>query len=194
MLLALAISFRVRGVSVSRHAAYKAAATKAEIERPLTSPFSITASPTASLSFNLSNSLNACRKLRSTGSWTWLRLSQVLNLSIVLFIEADKGLPDASLSTGPIIVASPMSCIAREVGIPARLLSSCSSFENARHSGPVSSILSVTTNPQFPQNISPLELSVTMGPFPQRGHLSLNTDISFTIFHTIKLTAFRQLV
>jgi hypothetical protein len=40
MLLALAISFKVRGVSVSRHAAYRAAATKAEIERPLTSPFS----------------------------------------------------------------------------------------------------------------------------------------------------------
>src|ERR671911_508174 len=113
---------------------------------------------------------------------------------MVLFIEADNGLPEASLSTGPIMVASPMSCIAREVGIPARLLSSCSSFENARHSGPVSSILSVTTNPQFPQNISPLELSVTIGPFPQRGHLSLNIDISFTNFFTIKLAAFRQLV
>jgi hypothetical protein len=38
-LLAFAISFRVRGVSVSRHAAYNAAATRAEIDRPLTNPF-----------------------------------------------------------------------------------------------------------------------------------------------------------
>src|SRR5215216_778799 len=113
---------------------------------------------------------------------------------MVLFIDADNGFPEASLSTGPIMVASPMSCIAREVGIPARLLSSCSSFENARHSGPVSSILSVTTNPQFPQNISPLELSVTIGPFQQRGHLSLNIDISFTFFLTIGSPAYLQLV
>src|SRR5690242_10905595 len=142
--------------------------------------FSMTASESASLSFSLSSSLNACLKFLSTGSWTWLLLSQVLSLSIVLFIDADKGFPEASLSIGPIIVANPMSCMAKEVGIPARLLSSCSSFEKALHSGPVSSILSVTTNPQFPQNISPLELSVTMGPFPQRGHLSLNNEISFT--------------
>ncbi len=40
MLLALAISFRVLGVSVSRHAAYNAAATRAEIDLPLTNPFS----------------------------------------------------------------------------------------------------------------------------------------------------------
>src|SRR5919199_674432 len=106
---------------------------------------------------------------------------------MVLFIDADNGFPEASLSTGPMIVASPISCIARDVGIPARLLSSCSSFENARHSGPISSILSVTTNPQFPQNISPLELSVTIGPFPQRGHLLLNIEISFTKFFHHKI-------
>src|ERR671927_774845 len=140
----------------------------------------MTASPTASLSLSLSSSENAWRKLRSTGSCTWLRLSHVLSLSIVLFIEAERGLPDASLSTGPIMVASPMSCMASDVGIPVLLLSSCSSFENARHSGPSSSILSLTTKPQLPQNISPLELSVTIEPLPQRGHRSPNIEISFT--------------
>src|SRR5438445_9874532 len=97
------------------------------------------------------------------------------------------------------IVARPISCMASDVGIPARLLSSCSSLEKARHSGPISSILSVTTNPQLPQNISPLELSVTIGPFPQRGQRSLNTDISFTKFlhHKIsddKKGRFRHLI
>src|SRR6188472_3862556 len=100
---------------------------------------------------------------------------------MVLFIEADKGLPEASLSTGPIIVANPISCIANDVGTPALLRSSCSSFENALHSGPVSSILSVTTKPQLPQNISPVELSVTIGPLLHLGHLSPNIEISFTI-------------
>src|ERR671933_495583 len=144
----------------------------------------MTASPTASLSLSLSSSENAWRKLRSTGSCTWLLLSHVLSLSIVLFIEAESGLPDASLSTGPIIVASPMSCMASDVGMPVLLLSSCSSFEKARHSGPSSSILSLTTKPQLPQNISPLELSVTIDPLPQRGQPSPNMEISFTNFPT----------
>src|SRR6476660_4460834 len=140
----------------------------------------MTASESASLSFSLSSSLNACLKFLSTGSWTWLLLSHVLSLSIVLFIDADSGFPEASLSTGPIIVANPISCIANDVGTPALLRSSCSSFENALHSGPVSSILSVTTKPQLPQNISPVELSVTIGPFPQRGQRSVNKEISLT--------------
>src|SRR5688572_22290189 len=95
-------------------------------------------------------------------------------------MEAESGLPDASLSTGPIIVASLMSCMASDVGMPVLLLSSCSFFEKARHSGPSSSILSLTTKPQLPQNISPLELSVTMEPLPQRGQRSPNMEISFT--------------
>src|SRR5437660_6481572 len=131
--------------------------------------FSMTASESASLSFNLSSSLNACLKFLSTGSWTWLLLSQVRSLSIVLFIDAESGFPDASLSAGPIIVASPMSCIASDVGVPVLLRSSCSSLENDLHSGPDSSTRSVRTNPQPPQNISPVVLSVTIGPFPQRG-------------------------
>src|SRR3712207_2701696 len=160
----------------------------------------MTASPTASLSLSLSSSENAWRKLRSTGSCTWLLLSHVLSLSIVLFIEAERGLPDASLSTGPIMVASPISCIARDVGMPVLLLSSCSSFEKARHSGPSSSILSLTTKPQFPQNISPLELSVTIEPLPQRGQRSPNMEISFTIIsprseeHTSELQSRQYLV
>src|SRR5713226_3424195 len=131
--------------------------------------FSMTASESASLSFSLSSSLNACLKFLSTGSWTWLLLSQVLSLSIVLFIDADRGFPEASLSAGPIIVASPMSCIASDVGVPVLLRSSCSSLEKDLHSGPDSSTLSVSTKPQPPQNISPVVLSVTIGPFPQRG-------------------------
>src|SRR6188472_1679271 len=106
---------------------------------------------------------------------------------MVLFIEADKGLPEASLSTGPMIVANPISCIASEVGTPALLLSSCSSLEKALHSGPVSSIRSFITKPQFPQNISPVELSVTIGPLPHLGHRSPKSDISLTIHFTTKL-------
>jgi hypothetical protein len=99
-------------------------------------------------------------------------------------MEAESGLPDASLSTGPMMVASPMSCIASDVGMPALLRSSCSSFEKARHSGPSSSILSLTTKPQLPQNISPLELSVTIEPLPHRGQRSPNIEISLTNFFT----------
>src|SRR5919107_5093577 len=112
---------------------------------------------------------------------------------MVLFMDAESGLPEASLSTGPMIVANPISCIAKDVGTPALLLSSCSSLENALHSGPVSSILSVTTKPQLPQNISPVELSVTIGPLPHLGHLSPNIEISFTtLYHQKPYKAFSQ--
>ena len=98
--------------------------------------FSITASEIASLSFSRFNSLNACLKFRSTGSCTWLLLSQVLNLSMVLFIEAVSGLPEASLLTGLMIVAKPISCMVSDVGAPALVLSPCSSWVNDLHSGP----------------------------------------------------------
>src|ERR1051326_4743596 len=88
---------------------------------------------------------------------------------MVLFMDAESGFPDASLSAGPIIVASPMSCIASEVGVPVLLRSSCSSLENDLNSGPDSSTLSISTNPNPPKNISPVVLSVPIGPFPQRG-------------------------
>ncbi len=60
-------------------------------------------------------------------------------------------------------VANPMSCIAKEVGTPARLLFS-PSFENDLHSGPDSSTLSVITKPHFPQKFSPVVASVTNVP------------------------------
>src|SRR5439155_11452809 len=134
--------------------------------------FSTTASETESLSESLSSSLNACLRFLSTGSCTWLLLSHVLSLSTVAFIEAERDLPEASLFTPPITVARPMSCMAIEVGIPPLLLSSFSSFEKARHSGPASSIFSLTTKPQLEQKSSPPAVSTIIGPFPQRGHLS----------------------
>src|SRR5574342_342281 len=133
--------------------------------------FSITASESASLSFNLPRSLNACLKFLSEDSCAWLLLSHVLRRSIVLFMDADSGFPVTSLFACPIMVASPMSCIASEVGEPVLLLSSYSSFENERHSGPESSTRSVITKPHPPQNLSPVVLSVSMEFFPQRAHL-----------------------
>ena len=44
--------------------------------------FSITASFSASLALSLSSSENACLKFLSTGSWTWLLLSQVRSLAL----------------------------------------------------------------------------------------------------------------
>src|SRR5206468_2869695 len=78
-------------------------------------------------------------------------------------------------------LTSPMSCIASDVGVPVLLRSSCSSLENDLHSGPDSSTRSVRTNPQPPQNISPVVLSVTMGPFPQRGHRPPEPKVSRVI-------------
>jgi len=45
-------------------------------------------------------------------------------------------------------------------------------LENDLHSGPDSSILSVITNPHFPQKFSPVLASVTRVPFPHLGHRS----------------------
>ena len=87
---------------------------------------------------------------------------------MVLFIEADSGFPVESEFSWPIMVASPMSCTASEVGMPVLALSSYSSFENARSSGPELSIRSVITMPHPPQNLSPVTPSVTIKLFPQR--------------------------
>ena len=56
---------------------------------------------------------------------------------MVLRMVAESGLPVASLSVCPITVASPMSCMASEVGVPVLALSVPSSLENERHSWPV---------------------------------------------------------
>ena len=87
------------------------------------------------MSESLSSSLKACLRFLSIGSCTWLLLSQVLSLSTVAFIEAESDLPEASLFTPPMTVASPMSCMAIEVGIPPLDRSSFSSLEKALHSG-----------------------------------------------------------
>src|SRR5579875_1074328 len=77
--------------------------------------------------------------------------------------------------------------MASDMGMPARLRSFFSSFENARHSGPVSSILSFTTNPQKPHTISPLAGSTTMGPLPHLGHLSPAAPLSLPDVSFLKL-------
>src|SRR5579872_5259809 len=112
---------------------------------------SVTASETDNFSDNLRSSLNACFRFLSADSWTWLLLSQVLIRSTLDFMAPESDLPAASLFSPPMIVARPMSCIATDVGRPVLLLSSFSSFENDRHSGPVSTTLSLTTKPQLVQ-------------------------------------------
>ena len=143
----------------------------------------MTASEMASLSLRRLSSLNACLKFRSTGSWTWLRLSQVRRRSMVLFMDAASGRPEASLLTGLITVARPMSCMVSDVGAPALARSPCSSCENDRHSGPDSCIFSVTTYPHFEQNISPDSLSVTSLPLAHLGQVSWGLAFSTISLH-----------
>src|SRR5574340_304636 len=106
---------------------------------------------------------------------------------MLLFMDADSGFPYASLFTGPMTVASPISCSASEVGIPALLLLSYSSLENERHSADDSSNLSINTNPQFPQNLSPVMLSVIIWIFPQRGQLSVLGENTRFIIYCLEL-------
>jgi len=73
-----------------------------------------------------------------------------------------------------------MSCIANDVGTPARLRPSCSSFEKDLHSGPNSETLSVITKPHLPQKFSPVFASVTSPALPHLGHLSYALTL-FTI-------------
>src|SRR5256885_15729191 len=134
--------------------------------------FSTTESETESLSESLSSSLKACLRFLSIGSCTWLLLSQVLSRPTLAFIEADSDLREASLLMPPMTVPRPMSCMAIDVGIPPLDRSFFSSLENALHSGPTSSIFSLTTNPQLLQTSSPPALSTIIGPFPHLGHLS----------------------
>ena len=108
---------------------------------------------------------------------------------MVLFIDEERGFPVESLFVGPIIVARPMSCIAKEVGTPARLRPSCSSFENDLHSGPDSDTFSVRTKPHLPQKFSPVFASVTSVAFPHRGHFSFGI-IFFTMSISFYLAYF----
>jgi hypothetical protein len=69
--------------------------------------------------------------------------------------------PLASFPVFEIIVARPLSCLAREVGAPVLDLLFFSSGVNARHSGLIiSSDFSLITIPQLPQKTSPDSESV----------------------------------
>src|SRR5208282_1647714 len=131
-----------------------------------------TASLTVSLSAYLCNSLKACLRFLSADSWAWLRRSHVLSLSTVDLIEPESVLPEASLFSPPMTVASPMSDMATEVGRPTLLFSSFSSLEKDLHSGPASAIFSLRTKPQLLQNSSPPEESIIIGLWAHLGHLS----------------------
>src|SRR5450759_2042820 len=112
---------------------------------------SVTASEMESFSESLRSSLKACFRFLSADSCIWLLLSHVLIRSTLDFIAPESDLPAASLFSPPMIVARPMSCIAIEVGRPVLLLSSFSSLENDLHSGPVSTVFSLTTKPHLLQ-------------------------------------------
>jgi hypothetical protein len=99
---------------------------------------------------------------------------------MVLFIVDVRGFPEESLFIGLMIVASPLSCIANDVGAPVRVGSAPPSFENDLHSGPESCKVSVITKPHFPQNLSPVTLSANMEFFPQRPHVESALIISKT--------------
>ena len=72
------------------------------------------------MSFSRFSSPNACLRFLSEASCIWLLLSQVRSLSMVERIDAVSGFPVASRLSGLITVASPMSCIVKDVGEPAR--------------------------------------------------------------------------
>jgi hypothetical protein len=79
----------------------------------------------------------------------------------VEYIAVSNFCPLASLPVFDIIVARPLSCLAREVGDPVLALSFSSSGVNARYSGLVmSSDFSLMTIPQSPQKTSPDSESV----------------------------------
>ena len=117
--------------------------------------FSITASDSPSLSFNISSWEKACHKFLSVELRYRVRESHVLNLLKVECMCVSNFCPLASLSVFEIIVASPLSCFAREVGDPVLALFSCSSMVKARHSDLISSDFSVITIPQLLQTTSP---------------------------------------
>src|SRR2546425_12560215 len=86
-------------------------------------------------------------------------------------MEPEIDLPIASLSARPIIVARPISWEAIEASNPVLLLSSPpSSLGEFLHSGPSSSILSLSTKPQLLHISSPLPSSSTREAFPHLGH------------------------
>src|SRR5690348_6955397 len=91
---------------------------------------------------------------------------------MVIRIAGSSLLPLASLLVLPITVDKPMSCLAKDSGIPILVLNSGSEVENTRHSGRTSCIWSEITLPHFTQIISPESESVIILSLPQPGHLS----------------------
>src|SRR6185312_5697566 len=134
---------------------------------------STTVSGRESCDFIVSRSVNACLKLESF-PLDLLLLSHILSLLNVFFMYPDSEWPAASLSCTPIEVARPMSCTARLDLAPVLLLSLNCSTSKERDSGPMVSIFSIKTRPQLAQRISPVLLSVTIGPLRQtlRVHFS----------------------
>jgi hypothetical protein len=104
---------------------------------------------------------------------------------MVLFIEEDNGLPVASLLAGLITVDSPLSCIVSDVGAPVLAVSTPPCVENDRFSGPDSSTFSVITKPHFPQNCSPVTLSVNRDFFPQREQLEFGFKVIILVYYPI---------
>jgi hypothetical protein len=89
---------------------------------------------------------------------------------MVLFIGAASDLPDASEFELPITVESPMSLRVIVIGAPVLILS-VESSEKLRHSGPWSTLFSLTTKPQLLHDSSPVVESSTSVLLPQLGHL-----------------------
>src|SRR5712692_9317565 len=112
--------------------------------------FSTMTSDNPSLSFKLSSSLKACLRLFSTLVGKRILESHVLSLFILECIASSNLCPLESLLVHPIIVESPISYRARELGRPV-----LPSAMKVPHSGPLTGILSNTTKPQLPQMISP---------------------------------------
>lgn len=133
--------------------------------------FSITELDKDSLSFSVDISVSACLRFLSAFSFDLLLLSHVLSRVMVLFIDADNGVPDASLFEGLMIVDNPLSYIVSDVGAPVLVVFTLPGVENDFRSGPDSCDNSEITNPHFLQNLSPVVLSVIIVFFPQRLHI-----------------------
>src|SRR6476619_5080703 len=108
------------------------------------------ASDKLSLLLSLSSSSKACWRFLSDELRICILLSHVLNLLIVERVAGFRTFPRASLFALPMTVESPMSCLARESGVPALAFDSAS---NVRHSARISIALSDNTNPQLLQTI-----------------------------------------
>jgi hypothetical protein len=130
-------------------------------------------SDNASFVLSLSNTLKAYLNFLSTDSWLdfYSPISQSFNCISYCCSKWISSI--GSLFWGLIIVASPISCIAKEVVVPFLILLYPSSLEKDLHSGLSCSVLSGAANPHFEQNISQVLESVKIEPRLQLLHLLL---------------------